>query len=97
MLAEDEFGKGGRPKEAIWPIISSENDIVDQEVLLHRELLIYDREGGNMRRVEVEKEIQYLSTIIFETVAVEDVNMITGQMECLVIDPRQAISAVWRR
>jgi len=50
-----------------------------------------------MRRVEVEKEIQYLSTIIFETVAVEDVNMITGQMECLVIDPRQAISAVWRR
>lgn len=59
--------------------------------------MIYDRQGGNMRRVEVEKEIQYLSTIIFETVAVEDVNMITGQMECLVIDPRQAISAVWRR
>lgn len=50
-----------------------------------------------MRRVEVEKEIQYLSTIVFETVAVEDVNMITGQMKCLVIDPRQAISAVWRR
>lgn len=59
--------------------------------------MIYDREGGNMRRVEVEKEIQYLSTIVFETVAVEDVNMITGQMKCLVIDPRQAISAVWRR